>query len=64
MMNGYIINLIDEIHVLKNIEMKIYRDFIKFKSLYSDREYDFNKSEIIQVRIYSDRKKLEEGKNE
>lgn len=63
-MNGYIINLIDEIHVLKNIEMKIYRDFIKFKSLYSDREYDFNKSEIIQVRIYSDRKKLEEGKNE
>lgn len=55
---GFIIYLENEIHFLKNIDMKIYRDYIQFKSLYSDRDYQFKKSDILSIQIYfkNDRK--------
>ncbi len=58
--NGYIIYLEDEIRFLKNIEMKIYKDYINFRSLYNFKEYHFKKSDIISIQIYyHNDKKLE-----
>ena len=50
--SGYIIYLEDEIHFLKNIDMKIYDDYINFKSQFSNKDYSFKKSDIIHIQIY------------
>lgn len=50
--SGYIIYLEDEIHFLKNIEMKIYNNYINFQSNFSDRTFSFKKSDILSIQIY------------
>lgn len=56
MNNIYSIHLEDSLIYLKNQEIKIYKDFIVFKSLYSSRNYRFNKKDIILIRIYREKK--------
>lgn len=50
--SGYIIYLENEIHFLKNIDMKIQKNYINFKSQFSDRDYSFKKSDILSIQIY------------
>ncbi len=51
----YSIHFEEKIIYMKDIEMKIYRDFINFKSLYSSRELKIKKSLIIHIQRYEKR---------
>lgn len=55
--NIYSIHLEDSLIYLKNQEIKIYKDYINFKSLYSLKEYRFEKKDIIHIQIYNEKKR-------
>lgn len=53
----FIIYLENQIDYLKDSEMKIYRDYIIFKSLYSKKEMKYLKINIFQIQRYFIKKK-------
>lgn len=54
--NIYSIHLDDSLIYLKNQELKIYKDYINFKSLYSSKIIRFEKKDILLIQIYRNKK--------
>lgn len=57
MNNIYSIHFEDSLIYLKNQELKIYKDYINFKSLYSSKIIRFEKKDILLIQIYREKKR-------